>query len=60
MNKRTAKITQETADEIRRLKKEEGLTHREIAELYNISVSTVTSILSGGAWVQLKLPGIRK
>jgi len=48
-NRRNVKLTKEKADEIRRLRLE-GLKRKEIANMFNVSLSTVKKIISGDYW----------
>ena len=55
-NRRMVKLTKEKADEMRALPRKrkngrgDGYTREEIAEKYDVSVSTVKKVLSGAYW----------
>lgn len=61
--KRTAKINQQIADEIRRLRKEDGLNYQEIIDIVKasygveISSSNIGRIIGNQAWVKQKNVG---
>jgi hypothetical protein len=50
ISRRRAKLTQEKADEIRRLHETEHLTHRELGERYGVTHTHIGYIVRGKCW----------